>query len=141
MTSLDRRVRAIAIAVLCGLATAPTVWGDSTVNGVPASNPSFTLGPLQIETRLRTGGTTVDSIFHLETVQVAVHTLTPQNPEYAFKVLVGNATAKGTLKIVVMPPDQFSTVEGDFTVTVNAQSPQAYRGVLYYWFALATTKK
>jgi hypothetical protein len=122
---------------VCVLAAVPRAFARDNPPPQPgvlaAAATLFTLGPLQIEVHVRSGGTVLDCLVRLSTIPVAAHTLNPELPNYAFDAVAGNTTAKGAFKTIFMPAGQLSTLEADLAMTIDGQTQQPYRGMIYYW--------
>jgi hypothetical protein len=102
----------------------------------PAAVPSpLVIGPFQLQCRPIASGRSLDCFGKLGAVPTIAHTLLPTKPGYEFDVLTANATAKGKITAVFMPPDQLSTIDAEVTVTSKGQEPVPYRGAFMFWMA------
>lgn len=132
------RNRSLLAAFALALVTTPAATAGSQVSPratafPPPAPESLVVGALSLKCRPNTEGVVVNCIINLAAVLVGAHTLTPTLPNYDFDVAAGNATAKGTLSVNFLPPDQLSTLQANLVVTSAGQQPQPYRGAFMYW--------
>lgn len=92
-------------------------------------------GDLTVVYQLGKEGRVVTCVLYLSTQLVGVKTLLAEAPVYDFDLVLGLGKASGSITLALLPSNQISTLNGDFTyTTAGGNDPFIFKGVLVGWY-------
>jgi hypothetical protein len=93
-------------------------------------------GPLQIDYVVTEGGGRLDCSLTLGGALGGMYTLYAVSPNYRLDIIVNNLKVDGWLRLSVMPPNQISTLEGDFYVVKGTADTIRFKGTIAGWYCV-----
>lgn len=103
--------------------------GDTLLKG------SRSFAPLLISYNVLKPGYKVNCVLTLGNTLVGMSTLTSDAPNYLFDVISNELHGQGTIQLQAYPPDQVSTLEGDFYVVKASKDTVRFKGTITGWYS------
>lgn len=108
------------------------VYSSGAGDTLQKGNRSF--APLLINYIVLNPGYRVNCTLTLGGALVGMSTLTSDAPNYQFDVISNALHATGNLQLQAYPPDQVSTLEGDFFVVKITRDSVRFKGTITGWY-------
>ncbi|HEY0066784.1 MAG TPA: hypothetical protein VGB46_05465 [Flavisolibacter sp.] len=93
-------------------------------------------GPLQIDYVVSEGGGRLDCSLTLGGALGGMYTLYAVSPNYRLDIIVNNLKVDGWLRLRILPPNQISTLEGDFYVVKETADTIRFKGTIAGWYCV-----
>lgn len=93
-------------------------------------------GPLEIDYVVTEGGGRLDCSLTLGGALGGMSTLYAVSPNYRLDIIVNNLKVDGWLRLKILPPNQISTLEGDFYVVKETADTIRFKGTIAGWYCV-----
>lgn len=93
-------------------------------------------GPLQIDYVVTEGGGRLDCSLTLGGALGGMYTFYAVSPNYRLDIIVNNLKVDGWLRLRILPPNQISTLEGDFYVVGYTADTIRFKGTIAGWYCV-----
>ena len=121
----------------------PGIGIHSTISSLPpgdtVSTGSRNFGPFVVKYGVTQAGYKLDCTLMIGGELVGLSTLTAAAPNYQFNTISNTNKAWGTFTVLYYPPNQVSTLEGDFYVVSSRTDTVRFKGTVAGWYTTQQT--